>query len=92
MKIINSGLSRSRFIVWGIGILASFSAGGLLHFRKSRQGVRFEKKNLKMLDRQGRLVEVDAALVECSKRKISDEELQEWIKTDPKTNRNPHEK
>lgn len=77
--------AQRRKFVFGFSILAAFaafsSALGLPFFNKKELGeVRPDKKRtVKMLTQDGKLVEVDASLI-SSKRKISNTELQNWIK------------
>ncbi|HTQ26846.1 MAG TPA: hypothetical protein VMI35_01900 [Puia sp.] len=56
-----------------------------LRFRSSKKTARIscspgeEKKTVKMLTRDGKLVEIDQRLLASGGRKISNEELQKWI-------------
>jgi len=74
--------SRRKFIEWGVGTLAAFSAIGMLFSRKKK------KKTVKMLTRDGHLVEVDEALVRSTGRKVTDKEIHAWVKDKqkPRTN------
>ena len=66
--------SRKKFIWWGAGLLASLSA---LRFFKAK-----DKKptTTKMLTQDGKLVEIDTRMLKKSDRKITNLELQQWIK------------
>ena len=61
-------------MIWGVGILASIS---VLKFAFAPQ----KKKNtVKMLSQDGTLVEVDMAALQAKKRKVTNDELQAWVK------------
>ena len=86
-KIVQTGLPSRRKFVWGVGILSAFAAigaaTGLPFFGKKNTGpVKAEGKNktVKMLTEDGRLVEIDEALISSAKKKISNTELQQWVK------------
>lgn len=67
--------SRKKIIIWGAAILSSVTF--LRFFGGSKK-----KKNetVKMLTQDGRLVEIDKKLLASSGTKITNEELQQWIK------------
>ena len=67
--------SRRKFITWGIASAAIFSAVRFLQPSRKK-----EKTTVKMLTQDGKLVEVDIASLPAKKKKISDKELQNWIK------------
>jgi hypothetical protein len=67
--------SRKKFLLWGAAIFSSFT---VLNFWG-----RSKKKNtetVKMLTRDGRLVEIDKTLLTSSGKKITNDELQNWVK------------
>jgi hypothetical protein len=66
--------------VWGLGVLASFTALKFLAPGKAKADTVADNKKLRMLDQNGRLVEVDAALISRKGRKVTDLELQLWVK------------
>lgn len=73
MIIENKKQSRRRFIAWGIASASVFSAVKfLLPSRK--------KETVKMLTQDGTLVEVVIAALPSKKKKITDKELQNWIR------------
>jgi len=81
-----SSPSRRKF-VWGLGIFSLFAAvGAAAKFPfsgiKRVLATKPECKNttVKMLTQDGRIVEVDAALLASNSKKISNTELQNWIK------------
>lgn len=77
-------LQRRKF-VFGFSTLAAFAAFGRvlglpLFNKKEPKAIQPDKKRIiKMLTRDGKLVEADVSLI-SSKRKISNTELQNWIK------------
>jgi hypothetical protein len=70
----NKKESRRKFLGWGIATVAVLSAAKfVLPFRKE------DKKTVKMLTQDGKLVEVDIAALPPQKKKITNQELQTWI-------------
>jgi hypothetical protein len=65
--------SRRKFISWGIASAAVVSA---CKFFKSTP----EKKTVKMLTQDGKLVEVDMAALPQQKKKASNQDVKNWIK------------
>ena len=74
MTIENKNQSRRKFIAWGVASAALFSAIKFM--------LPSPKKNetVKMLTQDGKLVEVDMAALPSQKKKITNKELQNWIK------------
>jgi hypothetical protein len=78
--------TRRKFAV-GIGILSLYTAASAI-FRSPfsiKKNITvckpdIKKKTIKMLTQDGRLVEVDEALLTASRKKVTDIELQNWIK------------
>ena len=68
-------LSRKTFVRWSAGLLGLFAVAGVWFGQKRKK-----KSTVKMLTQDGRLVEIDAALLEKKGRKITDAELQSWVK------------
>ena len=70
--------SRKKFILWGAATLSSIS---VLKFFK---GPKKKKKaeTVKMLTQDGKLVEVNISALPPKKKKITNKELQNWIKKD----------
>ena len=67
--------SRKKFLLWSATALSSLS---VLKFFKAPEN---KKTNtVKMLTQDGKLVEVNAADLPAKKKKITNEELQNWIK------------
>lgn len=71
----NKKQSRRRFIGWGIASAAFFSAVKFILPSRKKE----VKETVKMLTRDGKLVEIDMAVLPSKRKKISDKELQNWI-------------
>ena len=67
--------SRKKFIWWGAAAFASLAAFRLFSNTKKKK-----KDTVKMLTQDGKLVEIDKELLVSSEKKISDKELQQWVK------------
>ncbi len=75
MEQSTNAASRKKIIIWGAAILSSFA------FFRFFSGSKKEKnETVKMLTQDGRLVEIDKKLLASSGNKITNEELQKWIK------------
>ena len=70
--------SRKKFLWWGTALLAAGTALRWLPFGRNRKPA--GGTTVKMLTQNGTLVEIDSRLVNSSGKKISNEELQKWIK------------
>ena len=70
--------SRRKFVEWGMGALAAFSAIGLFFSQKKK------KKIVKMLTQDGHLVEVDEALIKSTGKKVNNKEIHSWVKNKQK--------
>jgi hypothetical protein len=64
--------SRKRFLLWATAAFGSFTVFRIFRTEKERDTVR-------MLSQDGKLVEIDRSML-AGGRKISDKELQQWIK------------
>lgn len=74
MQIETNRVPRKKFVIW-LGSLALFSMiGGAFGLSKIK-----EPKTVKLLTRDGKLVEVDAGLLAAYRKKVSDKELLNWI-------------
>ena len=67
--------NRRKFIAWGIASATIFSAVKFIFPSK-------KKETIKMLTQDGKLVEVAIASLPKKKKKISNKELQNWIKNE----------
>lgn len=72
-------LSRKKILLWGATL---FSSLAFLKFSSINEESRNEPVNetVKMLTQDGRLVEIDKKLLASSDSKVSNEDLQKWIK------------
>jgi hypothetical protein len=68
--------SRKSFLLWATGILGSFAAFRI--FRRKPHG-----DKVVMLAEDGSLVEIDSSLLKSGSRKVTDPELQAWVKSNP---------
>jgi hypothetical protein len=72
---------RRSFVLKSVGIAAAAAIAGWFGFaKKMTEGEEEKKETVKMLTRDGKLVEIDKKLLASSGNKISKEELQQWIK------------
>jgi protein-disulfide isomerase len=69
--------SRKKFLLWGAAALSSVS---VLRFFKAPKKQKTE--TVKMLTQDGKLVEVTVSAIPSKKKKITNKELQNWIKKD----------
>ncbi len=67
--------SRKKFILWSAAMLSSLTALKFLSGSKKKNN-----ETVKMLTQDGTLVEIDKSLLSVSGKKISNEELQNWVK------------
>lgn len=74
MTTENKNQSRRKFISWGVA-----SAAVLAAFKLVKPAAK-KTETVKMLTQEGKLVEVEIAALSASRKKISDTELQNWIK------------
>ena len=73
--------NRKKFLLWGAAVISSVTF--LKFFTGSKKStVKKEENNqtVKMLTQDGKLVEIDRSLLANSGKKISNKELQNWIK------------
>ncbi len=67
--------SRKNFLL--LGIAAFFSAAGLNFLTRPKKK---KAVTVKMLTQDGRLVEIDKNIIAARGKKITDTELQQWVK------------
>ena len=84
-EIIPTEVKSRRKLLAGIGLLSFFSLFRSGLFSKKNPVIDCappleEKKTMKVLSQDGRLVEVDVSKINRVKEKISDEELKNWIR------------
>ena len=66
--------SRRKFITWGVASAALFTAVKFILPAKKKT------ETVKMLTQDGKLVEVAIASLPQKKKKVTNDELQNWIK------------
>jgi len=86
-EITETNTETRRKLIRGLGVLSMFAAIAAavrIPFIGKKEVISCKpetnKTMLKMLTQDGRLVEIDASLLTASKKKISNNELQNWIK------------
>ena len=78
-------LSMRRKFVWGAGVLSMMTlVAGVLKvpflIKKNIITGKPQSKTVRMLTQDGRLVEIDESLITTDRKKITDTEMQNWIK------------
>ncbi len=71
--------SRKKFLWWGAGAVAAVT-GLRLFGRNKKNSIKSEAETVKMLTQDGRLVEIDKNLLASGSKKISTDELKQWVK------------
>ena len=84
-EIIETISPARRKLIWSVGILSLFAAvASSLPFFSKKDVIackpESKKRTLTMLTQDGKLVEIDESLITASRKKISNTELQNWIK------------
>lgn len=74
MTTENKNQSRRKFITWGVASAALFTAVKFILPSKKKP------ETVKMLTQEGKLVEVDIASLPPQKKKVTNDELKNWIK------------
>jgi hypothetical protein len=73
--------SRKKFLLWSAVLVSSISV--LQFFKRTKKNDPSTNSNsdgkVKMLTQDGKLVEIDKAMLASGSKKITDEELQQWI-------------
>jgi hypothetical protein len=75
MQTEESKVTRRKLLGW-LGVLSLFTMAGAA-FKPLKNKA---PKTVKMLTQDGQLVEVDASLLASNSKKISNKELQNWVK------------
>ena len=70
---------RKKFLLWGAAILSSFTVLKFFSVNKNKT-TEPVGETVKMLTQDGRLVMIDKKLLASSGKKVTNEELQQWIK------------
>ena len=74
MTTENKNQSRRKFISWGVASAALLTAVKFILPSKKKP------ETVKMLTQDGKLVEVDIASLPPQKKKVTNDELKNWIK------------
>ncbi len=74
MTTENKNQSRRKFITWGVASAALFTAVKFILPSKKKP------ETVKMLTQEGKLVEVEIASLPPQKKKVTNDELKNWIK------------
>ena len=75
MKQSPNTYSRKKFIWWGAAAFTSLAA-----FRRFSNLKKKKNDTVKMLTQDGKLVEIDKTVLGSVSKKITDKELQQWVK------------
>lgn len=73
-----SANSRKKFLLWGSAILSSLAIFKIFTGRGKGEPSSTNEM-VKMLTRDGRLVQIDKRLLSSPSKKVSDKELRQWI-------------
>ena len=76
MENENKKQSRKKFISLGISSAALLATFRFLNFKKKDK----KPTTVKMLTQDGKLVEVEIAALPTKKKKITNKEMQSWVK------------
>jgi len=76
MQDVKKKTSRKKFLIWTTAIVSSFTAFRIF-------GAKPKKQMVRMLAEDGSLVEIDSSLLVSNGKKITDKELQSWVKNKP---------
>jgi hypothetical protein len=79
MQDVKKKTSRKKFLIWTTSIVSSFAAFKIF-------GAKPKKQTVRMLAEDGSLVEIDSSLLVSKGKKITDKELQAWVKNKPANN------
>jgi len=81
---IPDATKKRRSVLVGIGILSAFSFLSFGFFKKRKDVISCappeSNGTVKMLTEDGKLVEVDIANLSSLRKKLTDKEMQEWVK------------
>lgn len=75
MQEAQPSTSRKKFLLWSATILSSATVFKFIKVPKKKKS-----DTVKMLTEDGKLVEIDKKLLVSPGKKITDKELQQWVK------------
>lgn len=78
MALQTQTTSRKKILLWGTAFLSSLTVFKIFSGNK-RKEIEPVSETVKMLTRDGKLVEIDKKLLTSAGKKISNEELKKWI-------------
>jgi hypothetical protein len=80
----DAAMKTRKSVLAGLGILSIFSFLRMFPFKKKPEIIACSpsnpKETMKLLSQDGQLVEVDVSKIRSLQKKISDQELQQWVK------------
>jgi len=79
MRRDHKSLSRKKFVVWIVGILSAITA--LTFFTRSAPQKKI--RTVKMLTRDGKLVEIEISKLPSKRKRIKDDDIHAWIQRKP---------
>jgi hypothetical protein len=79
MEQITKTGSRKKFLLWGTALLSSLTVFKFITGNRRKKTVE-HNETVTMLTQDGKLVQVDKKLFTSPGKKISNEELQKWIR------------
>ncbi len=77
--------SRKKFLLWGAAVLSSLTFFKIIPGRNKKPDGS-ANETMKMLTQDGKLVEIDKSRLASGGKKITDTELQQWIRNKPAQN------
>ena len=83
MPQTNNSPSRKKFLWWGAAALAAIAGSRFFSTRQKKNLPGEKKATAKMLTQDGRLVEIDKTLLASGSKKISADELKQWVNKTP---------
>ena len=72
-------LSRKKFVAWTAGILSAVTA--LTFF--TRAAPQKKTRTVKMLTRDGKLVEIEISKLSSKRKRINDDDIHTWVQRQP---------
>ena len=73
--------TRKKFLFWSAALISGITLSKYFFQSKKEAGNKnSQSTTVKMLTRDGKLVEIDKSLLISPDKKISNEELQKWVK------------
>lgn len=77
MQATDNTPSRKKFLLWSAVLLGSAT---VFKFMTGKETKNNKSETVKMLTEDGRLVEIDKIMLATGGKKITNDELQKWIK------------